>query len=310
VWFFVLLEPLEKVGWMSGIILAIIGVYLQLIGAIPPPYNYFVFIIAIAILGVTAISTKSHSAEKPIKVEIVGKTPVLELEPLRHHRGLPVPLSISDLKHKHEVLMELAKQYPMQNLARKGDLPTEFTDPEGKSLEPSQWLSQYDFDFNNLVLRGKLRVKFGVIRVRSLSGTVKACKAQVRYRVLEDEGKAKDEKWIEGGFLNWYSPELRSKMFVVGLDRSAWTYGINRYLLNSEQTIPDRETRDLWAFYMIEDVPNVHLCSSMESAPLGWAKEYPVKFEIELTVTGDDYPRTIWKFEGKVMWDDFSLTPS
>jgi len=63
----------------------------------------------------------------------------------------------------------------------------------------------------------------------------------------------------------------------------------------------------LKVFYMIEDVANVHLCSSMEAAPLGWAEKNPVKFAIELTVTGDDYPRTIWKFEGKAMWDDFSL---
>jgi hypothetical protein len=291
---------------MSGIILAIIGTYAQIVGAIPVPYNYVVFAAAMVVLGATAISTKRHKGtEEPMKVVVIQKVPVLDLQPLPHRRGLPRLPTMDDLRQK----MGEANRFPLKEgvVARKGPLPTEFTHPEAKFLERSQLISklEYNFDFTT---KTKLRAKFGVIRVRSLSGTVKNCKADVRYRVLEEEGKPMDEKWISDGCLNWYSPELAAKLVVSPIDRSAWTYGINRYLIKSEETIPDGETKDLLVFYMIEDVPNVHLCSSMDSAPLGWAEKGPVKFEIELAVTGDEYPKTIWKFQGSAIWDDFSLT--
>ena len=42
---------------------------------------------------------------------------------------------------------------------------------------------------------------------------------------------------------------------------------------------------------MIEHVSNVFLCSSMEDAPLGWAEKEPIKFELQLTATGEGEER-------------------
>lgn len=45
-----LMETLEKVGWVSATILAIISAYSLTIGAIPRPYNFLVFVMAIALI--------------------------------------------------------------------------------------------------------------------------------------------------------------------------------------------------------------------------------------------------------------------
>lgn len=294
-----------RIGWVqvsdltgSNLALALLTAFLASIGGI-----------GVVLIQMVLSGKKIERTQEPIKVEIVRKPVVLELNPLPHRRGLPRALTLDELKQMRDEAMKTAEKFPMRNVARKGSVPTEFTHPDGRFLEPCQWMSKYDVDPSNLRVRATLRAKFGVIRVRPMSGTVKACKARVRYRILEEEGKSKNENWIEDGYLNWYSPELNAKIFVAQIDKSSWTYGINRYLVKSEETVPEGETRDLLAFYMIEDVANVHLCSSMEAAPLGWAEKSPLKFEIELTVTGDDYPSTIWRFQGSAIWDDFSLIP-
>ena len=84
------MEPLEKIGWISGIILAIIGVYSTLIGGIPIPYNYGVFVVAVAVLVLTAVwsfkTAKPEVVPAPPKVEVEVKypepTPVLAPQPI------------------------------------------------------------------------------------------------------------------------------------------------------------------------------------------------------------------------------------
>lgn len=102
-----LLNPLAKIGWVSGIIFAVIGIYTSLIGGIPVPYNYGVFFVAVIILALTAISTryqlvrKTKPEKKPkhgdfaSTVEIGGKT--LSTSSLYKLDDLPRPDEI--LKH-------------------------------------------------------------------------------------------------------------------------------------------------------------------------------------------------------------------
>jgi hypothetical protein len=187
------------------------------------------------------------------------------------------------------------------------------THPEAKSLKASQCIAKYVFDPDTLAIENAFIAKFGVIQVHSLSGTVKNCKVEARYRTLEEGGKTINDQWNEGGSLNWYSGELSDKIrtdLIDEIDKRGRARGINKYLLKSEETITKEDPKDLLVFYMIEHVSNVFLCSSMEDAPLGWAEKEPIKFELQLTATGEGeegYSRTVWNFRGSAAWDNFKL---
>lgn len=227
--------------------------------------------------------------------------PSLRLEPLPHYRGYSVP-SMDEVK----AIQAGYRNFPSGG-ARKGPIGTEVSHPDAKLLKPSQSMAKYEFNLENMAVSNAFIAKFSVIRVYSLSGTIKNCKAEVRYRILEEAGKTINEDWINGGSLNWYSTELSGKILASEIDERERMFGINKRLFKSEQTITKGDPKDLLVFYMIEHVPNVYLCSSMESAPLGWTEKGPVKFAIRLTVTGEGSRRSIWNYRASAIWDDFKL---
>jgi hypothetical protein len=294
-------DNLQAVGLFALIALGCFFGFLASPQVFPPPLNIQLAVVSTAIDLIAAIIYFAYKY-------ITGVAP-LDLKPLPHYQGYSLPPSMEEAKR----FQEKYKQFPRGGVLHG---PSDnLSHPDAKLLQPSQVMAKYVFDPDTLVVENALIAKFGVIRVSSLFGTVKNCKVAARYRTLEEAGKVVNDRWNEGGFLNWYSPELSDRIrgengVIDEIDKQGRARGINKYLLKSEETITKNDPKDLLVFYMIEHIPNVYLCSSMENAPLGWAEKGPVKFELELTVTGESekgYSRTFWKYQGTAVWDHFKL---
>ena len=137
---------------------------------------------------------------------VLADQAILDLKPLPHYQGYRLPPSMDDARR----FQEAYKKSP-QGGSFEG--PSEnVTHPEAKSLKASQCIAKYVFDPDTLAIENAFIAKFGVIQVHSLSGTVKNCKVEARYRTLEEGGKTINDQWNEGGSLNWYSGELSDKI--------------------------------------------------------------------------------------------------
>lgn len=273
---------------------------------IPATYHVLVEIITSAgalIVGILYFGLKKPDKTSSIKVEVLREKPVLDLQPLPHYRGHNLPISME----KRRIAKAMADKFPPRGVIKSA--ATEHTHPEARLLKDSQWITLHSFDPDTLEVNREFIVKFGVIQVRANAGDVRNCRAEVRFRTLEEAGKVINDDWRQAGYLNWFSPDLKQAIGsrMSEMESGGRFLGINKYLMKSVETITEGNTKDLLVFYMIKDVPNVFLCSSLESAPLGLAEHSSVKFEIELTITGEGYATTIWNFRGSAVWDDFSI---
>ena len=305
-----LLRPLERFGWMLGTILAIVELLTWVVGSVEFQYRFAIGAMALIVLVVTAIwprLRKTDEKGETIKVEVAVPRPsVLDLEPLPHYRGHVLPPSI---KRGFAGIPLAEKGITMQ----KVNEPPSYSHPDAKLLRDSQWIALSVFPPPSYSPRTILIAKFGVIQVHSLSGDVKSCKAEIRYRTLEESSKAINDDWHSGGYLNWSSPELKEKLFQTAMKNTPnfeaqLGCGINAHLVNTEQDITEGQRKDFLLFYMIKGNPSVFLCTSLESVPAGVAQNgNPVKFEVEITLTGKGYNTSIWVYRVTALWDDFEI---
>ena len=86
--------------------------------------------------------------------------------------------------------------------------------------------------------------------------------------------------------------------------------GLNKYLKNTFENLHSNEEKDLLIFYMIKDMTPVFLCTDSEGGAVGYAVEdKPVKFEIELSITAEKYPKTTFRYLVSAKWDDYQIQP-
>jgi hypothetical protein len=237
--------------------------------------------------------TKEEEVEKPMKIEVnYPQKPIVSLEPLPHFKGRLIT--------SQPVTKELGgglKQTTYTN-------DTKGSTDEFRFLQPSQQLHAFwgpvDQPFKELV------VKFGVIRVRCLSGDMLGCKIEGRMRVIESMGKPVIDTGFGGvGYFNWYSLELKrqtqGKADEIDQKRG---FGLNPYLKNVEQDIHEGEEKDVLLFYMIEGTPSIFLCTSLDSQPVSINQAI---FQLELSVTAEKYPKAVSYYYVKASWDDYTI---
>jgi hypothetical protein len=253
----------------------------------------------------------AKSAKKTLTtVPVRQGTVVLNLEPLPHYRGYTLP--------PNRIKLLPGVPLALQGVDKQKAAPREYSHPNGRFLAESQFMTRYyipPFRFSATAL---LIAKFGVIRVHSLVGDAIKCKAEIRLRVVETKGKVVGDDWHSIGFANWYSPELSQKFSLSAIDdiragklrelRLALGRGINSYLFNKEEDITQGQHKDLLLFYMLKDNPSVFMCTSLDYAPTGIVQNgHPVKFEVELTLSGQGYSASIWNYRVTALWDDYTI---
>jgi hypothetical protein len=231
--------------------------------------------------------------EKPIKIQLdYPQKPIVSLEPLLHFKGRLVtsPPVIKDLGGG-------VKQATYTN-------DTRATTDEYRFLQPSQQLQTLWGPIDQSPK--ELVVKFGVIRVRCLSGDMLGCKVEGRARTIESMGKPVIDTGFHGiGYFNWYSLELKreaqSKADEIDKKRG---FGLNSYLKNVEQDLHEGDEKDLLLFYMIEGTSTIYLCTNVEAQPIG---NFQTVFQLELSVTAEKYVKTVSYFYAKASWDDYTI---
>ena len=211
------------------------------------------------------------------KQEIIVKYPepiVLSLRPLPHYKGygLPPKVEVKDLGDG----MKSASATVMGG-----------STPEYNLLESSQKLESYKGPIDQPMQ--ELMAKFGVIRVQCVSGDALDCRADARVRIIEIYGQVHPTNWIQAGYLNWFSIENKTSIQRDKFDEiyPAKHLGLNKYLRNISMDLHQGDEKDLLVFYMIKDLPNVYLCSSVESAQAGniFGSGQTLRFEIEIGMT-------------------------
>jgi hypothetical protein len=161
----------------------------------------------------------------------------------------------------------------------------------------------------------ELIAKFGVIRVQCVSGDALDCRADARVRIIQMYGLVHPTNWIQAGYLNWFSIEIKNDVQHNKFDEiyPAKHLGLNKYLRNISMDLHQGEQRDLLVFYMIKDLPNVYLCSSVETAQAGsiFGSGQTLKFEIEISMTARSYAKSTHNYFVTITeFDDFKIDPA
>jgi hypothetical protein len=242
----------------------------------------------------------SSSKTEPIQIEVKYPVqPVLDLRPLPHYRGYELPLKI-EIRDLGNGMKEA-----------KGTNPGAST-PEYNLLELSQklevWKGKLDEPMQELI------AKFGVVRVRCTSGDVIDCKAQARVRIIQLYGQVHPTNFVDWGYLNWYSVAIKKDIQGNRFDEiyPVKHLGLNKYLKNVSMDLHQGDEKDLLIFYMIKDIPNVFICSDVETAQAGsiFSSNQTLKFEIEISVTAQRYPKNTWSYFVTITdFDEFKLEP-
>jgi hypothetical protein len=248
--------------------------------------------------------------EPPLHVQITNlptiSVPVLALTPLPNHKGYP---------RQEPKLVELANG---QCAIDFPSLPG--SDPESKLLTESQIISRVLFEATVSQSQKEtelieLIIKFGVIRVRCVTGNALNCKVEAKIRIIEKLGKTLNGGWFGIGYINWFSlskkRELRSK-YPSPEDLKELKFNhpeINKCFLNSVENLHENEERDLLLFYMIKDDPllNIYSCTDTGDLIASALFDEKVKFEIELSVTAQNYPKTTFRYIVTAKWDDYQI---
>jgi len=236
--------------------------------------------------------------KKPIQVEVKYEpSPVLDLRPLPHYKGYGLPLKI-------EILPDLPNGKHQARGTNVGASTAEYN-----LLEISQKLEVYkgllDQPLNELV------AKFGVIRVRCMSGDAIGCKAEAKARIIQMYGRMHPTNFVDAGYLNWFSVaikrDIQNKFDEI---YPAKHLGLNKYLKNTNIDLRQGDEKDLLIFYMIKDLPNVFLCTDVESATAGsiFTSGQTLRFEVEIGITAQKYPRNTWNYFVTINdFDDFKI---
>jgi hypothetical protein len=150
--------------------------------------------------------------------------------------------------------------------------------------------------------------KFGVIRFKAIKGYVKGCRVGAKYRVIEEMNVSRVSKWYDGGYLNWFSPKIKQDLRKCNLFERIYN-GINECLRNETTDIFQDEEKDLLLFYIIKGSPKVHLCSTLDYCEIGiaTAENMPLKFELKLTIVGENLLTMVKTLKISAVWDDFKI---
>ena len=248
-------------------------------------------------------------------LKIIGG-PALTLTPLKHYKGYfippnePMPPRKDETAELEKVLVRVTKE--------------NFTTSEVEQLSGSQILqicpTRIKIKISDpraeeiRVVEGsienqELLIKFGVIRVCCIKEEALNCKVQMRVHLVEELGEAIVTDWRYVGYVNWYSAAKKEELVVNYFKslKAAISSGLKTYLLNTSEDIHNNEEKDLLLFYMKKDNPTVTACTDLES-PVGNARDnHPLKFEVELSVTAQKYPRTTFKYLVTAKWDDYQI---
>jgi len=241
-----------------------------------------------------------ETKEKPIQVEVKypEPSPVLDLRPLPHYKGYGLPLKV-------EILPDLPDGQHQATATNVGASTAEYN-----LLEISQKLEAWKGSINQPM--NELIVKFGVIRVHCISGDALNCRAQVKVRIIEMYGQIRPTNFVDWGYLNWFSVAIKRDIQQNKFDEiyPAKHLGLNKYLKNTSVDLHEGDEKDLLVFYMIKDLPNVFLCTDIETAHAGsvFSSGQTLKFEVEIGLTAQRYPKNIWTFFVTVEdFDDFKI---
>jgi len=240
-----------------------------------------------------------NEKEHPIQVEVKYPEPItLDLRPLPHYKGYSLPLKV-----EVQDLGDGRKQASATNVGA--------STPEYGLLEASQKLEVAQGPIDQPM--PELIAKFGVIRVRCTSGDAIDCKAQAKVRLIQIYGQIQPTNFVDWGCLNWYSPAIKRDI-QAKFDEiyPAKHLGLNKYLKNLTVDFHQGDEKDLLIFYMIKDLPNVYLCTEVESANAGsiFSAGHTLKFEIEIGMSAQRYPRNTWSYIVTINdFDDFKIEP-
>lgn len=178
-------------------------------------------------------------------------------------------------------------------------------------LAPSQlfvlWKGEVGSNMSEFV------AKFGVIRFEVIKGYVKGCRVGVKYREIKEMNDASVSKWSDGGYLNWFSPMIKQGLIKCNLFEKMLNgmilNGINSCLKNEAMDLFQGEEKDLLLFYVIRGSPMVYLCSTLDNCVIGYAavESMPLKFELKLTIVGENLLTVVRVFKISAVWDDFKI---
>jgi hypothetical protein len=240
--------------------------------------------------------TVSEKPEQIIVTPVEAPPPNLDVYPLQHFKGHALPPKVET--------RELGDGQKESTLTAVGPSHPE----EYNRLAISQKLEVFGGPIDKPPK--ELIVKFGVIRVYCIEGDALGCRAELRYRILEQLGQKFSMAMVSGGYLNWFrlsmKRDIQNHLESIDSERGQ---GINKYLQNTLEDLHQGDEKDLLLFYMIKDLPAVFLCTDVNQASLGsLVPGKGIKAEIEIALTAQRYPKTSWRFLVTVSdWDDFSI---
>jgi len=231
-----------------------------------------------------------------VKKHEVNAETILDIRPLSHYRGFPVPPSPA-----------IKRVNPDGSITIIGKNDSRTTTEDVQFLAPSQllavWYGKLDEEKSEFI------AKFGVVRVRAVNGDLKNCNVKVRYRITEEMGSLNNiPKWYDGGYLNWFSPPIKQKFGNYNL-LGKINSGINEYLKNGKVDIYQGEENDILLFYIIKNSPAIHLRSDFDFSVIGYANDekMPLKVELELHIAGEGFRSIVKGFRASAVWDDFCI---
>ena len=240
----------------------------------------------------------------------------VDLTPLHHFKGYINPPKVENVVYEKEQTFS----FSMTN--------TGASSPERESCAQSQVVDAYwtgdewKIDSHEAFVRGirydslpiqSLILKFGVVRV-SAKKEITDCRAQVRFKTLSDAlHQTPQTKMYDAGNANWF--KVATKMRLLQEDeihRRLLKEGmklVDQTLLNPTETLHKREEKDLLLFYMRKDAPNVWLCTDAGAFSVGLSFDgKPARFQLDISMSGQGYPKSTWKFSCSALWDDYTIT--
>jgi len=306
-------------------ILAILGIsligaiiFLMVISGVVPMTEVYIAIVAALILAAIAIAwwgfKKSiEEEEKPqiVKVINIPETKIkseFTLVVMPHYKGYSMPPENVDMLGN-----KLFRQNAIDGTQGLKTPNSKYSSPEAVQLHDSQSVVLYNLQplkaKQTFTVVDSFVAKLGVIRVFCKSGNIVDCKAEVHIKFLEESGRKSESKSIGLGYLNWHSDEIKHDLHKHATEvYRAKGIGINRFLKNPVQSFCEGDAKYLLMFYMVKGSPNVHLCVGVDSAIVGMANDkFPLKFELEISLTGQNYPKTTFKYLVTAKWDDYKV---
>jgi hypothetical protein len=277
---------------------------------LPSVPSFVIGLVAIGILVIAVILwfSEGKELEKPIQVEV--KYPVqqkanLDVQALQHFKGYSLPPKVQILPD----LPDGQHQFSLTNVG--ASTPPEVYGRLAISQKLEVHRGTVDSANQNAIIQ-ELIAKFAVVRVFCISGDVENCRAEVKYRISQMYGRPMSSPMVYGGTLNWFDlnakRSIQSNMEAVIQERN---FGINKYLHNPTETLHEGDEKDLLVFYMVKDIPSVFMCSDVlgQGSNVGTIVQgQKLGLELEISLAGQGYPKTIWHFLATVNeWDDLAL---